>query len=549
MDAKPRPAMNTYDGRQRPVMSPYKQAIEGNTLHSLEEKKRKAIKAALLKPQPRGVFLTQPREGALAIMQDSLVRNVEHTAEGQHSRDPVKSRVFNLPSLKMEAVDHILTADNQSAESKILELLRQTYILVGLDEDSNEYVSPKVISESPSLTASTIHVRRHTSSRYTKCISFVSDGKKENQKTFQFESNDNKLYIEKNKDKGAVYLRLEFNTTEKKQRSVRECVLVFNGFSSLGVQQRKKDQVKDEKASWETASSVAKLSGVTALDACLETQSERASRLITHLDEKFPAFYDVPADGRGDEDAFSPDAYMPYHRAALHNICKLHCTLAYLRALAAVLLRDTSAYPTSYSTFESIVNQVQAKIEEGVKADEEESSSPLGKLTRSVAFAADFVSSLAKFKQSGVGEEERTALNAHIRQLYVKGAGLEPQHATYENLGHILAVRLFETINPSEMLRSIDMSWIEDFDANELSGHEWEVGFILKLHINDTQDLQRILGDDVAKVLPQYNFFNETKDPQRTSNQHAMLVKYSVAVPYVFTVHQPYVTLHGTTVH
>jgi hypothetical protein len=285
------------------------------------------------------------------------------------------------------------------------------------------------------------------------------------------------------------------------------------------------------------------------LEKYLAKQSERAYHLIKYLDEKFPASYHVPADSRGDEDHFSPDAYMQYHRTALHNICKLHCTFAYLRALAAVLLRDTAGYITSSPnpTFESIINQVQGKIEEGVKKSAGESSSPLDELIRSVACVADFVSSLAKSKQSD--GDVRTKLNAHIQKLYVKGARLETQHATYENLGYILAVRLFQIINPSEMLRGTDMSWIEDFDKNELSGHDWEVGFILKLHINNTQDLKRILGDDVAGVLTKYDFFQETKNPQRASNQHAMLVKYSAAVPYVFTVHQPYATLHGTTVH
>jgi hypothetical protein len=75
------------------------------------------------------------------------------------------------------------------------------------------------------------------------------------------------------------------------------------------------------------------------------------------------------------------------------------------------------------------------------------------------------------------------------------------------------------------------------------------VGFNLKLHTNDTQDLKLILGDDVASVLTKYTFFNETRDPWRASNQHAMLVRYTATVPYVFTVHQPYAALYGTTVH
>jgi hypothetical protein len=536
------------EGRPRPVMSPYKQANERANLHSLQGKKRKAIKTALLKPQPRGVFLPRETPGALAILQDSLVGDAVHTAGGLHPRDPSTSKVLKLPALKMEDVDRILF-EPTPPQDKIFELLRETWMLAGLDMDLNEYASPAVVEDAPIPTVNAIHVMRHPRSANTKCINFVGDGSTGRHRTFRFESNNNYLYIEKNKAKGAVYLRLDFNSTGKKTRSIRECVLIFNGSSSLRVEQRKEDQpvVKPEKASWETQATVAGLP-VDPLEECIAKQSEHTSHLIAYLDEKFPASHPIPADGRGDDDAFSPDAYTPYHRAVLHNICKLHCTFAYLRALAAVLLRDTSGY-TAPTTFESIVNQVQKKIDEGVSASRDESSSPLGQLTRAVACAADFVSSLAKSKERALNEEARAKLNAHIKKLYVKAPGLRAEDATYENLGYILAVRLFEHINPSEMLRDTDMSWIEDADKNELSGHEWEVGFNLKLHTNDTQDLKLILGDDVASVLTKYTFFNETRDPWRASNQHAMLVRYTATVPYVFTVHQPYATLYGTTVH
>ena len=533
------------DGRPRPVMSPYKQAKERAHLHSLQGKKRKEIKSALLKPQPRGVFLTQTVAGALAILQDSNVNDVVHTAEGLHSRAPLTSKVLKLPALKMQDVDLILS-DAELPTDKMFEFLSQTWMLAGSDADAKEYASPSVVAKGDvAQDANTIHVMRHPKSRNIKCISFAGDGKPAHRKTFKFESNDNHLYIEKNEDKGAVYLRLEFNASKGKKRSIRECVLVFNGSSSLHVQQRKEDQakVKPEKASWETEAAVAELPAGT-LDACISGQQpEMAARLISYLDGKFPASYRIPDDGRGDHDNFSPDAYMPYHRAALHSIFKLHCAFAYLRALAAVLLRDAEGYAAPGLTMESIVNQVQAKIERGVDASRGESSSPLGELTRSVACAADFVSSLARKARPSA------EVNAHIKKLYVKGAELDAEDATCANLGYIMAVRLFENIDPSAMLRDTDMSWIEDFDKNELSGHEWEVRFNLKLHTNDTQDLKLILGDDVAHVLTKYNFFNETKDPRRASNQHAMLVRYTATVPYVFTVHQPYATLYGTTVH
>jgi hypothetical protein len=327
------------DGRPRPVMSPYKQANERANLHSLQGEKRKEIKTALLKPQPRGVFLTREAPGALAILQDSLVGDAVHTVGGLHSRDPTTSKVLKLPALKMEDVDLILF-ETTPPQDKIFELLRETWMLAGLDTDLND-------EDAPIPTVNTIHVMRHPKSANTKCINFVGDGTTGRHKTFRFESNNNYLYIEKNKAKGAVYLKLDFNSTGHKTRSIRECVLIFNGSSSLRVQQRKEDQpvVKLEKASWETQATVAGLT-VGLLDECIAKQSEHASHLIAYLDEIFPASHPIPADGRGDNNAFSPDAYTPYHRAVLHNIYKLHCTFAYLRALAAVLLRDTSGYST-----------------------------------------------------------------------------------------------------------------------------------------------------------------------------------------------------------
>jgi hypothetical protein len=530
-----------------PVISPYTAAKEYAHQDKLEDLKRAYIKDAFIKPKRRGVFLTERTMGALAVHQDTVERDTMNTINGPHSRTPVKSIVLRV-NVAMQNVDEVLSPESKAAET-IERLLKTT----GVMSDTAQFATPFVINppgDTPiDVIANKIHVKKEVDLDHNKAISFV--GKKH--KTFGFKytvggntiTSPYTLYVAKNDENETAYLRLEHADTDPRRKTIRECVLIFNGYSSLAVKQQFNATVKPIKASWESQPTTATLN-LTTLQSTIDAQSEHTMTLIAYLEARFPAIKYTPKDNC---DCLRPDEYMQYSRTMLHDISKLHYTFAYLRAFAAVLMRNASGYSGAYPTFEGITNQIQAKIDEALKVISKESSSPMSELIMAVTCAADFVNALMiarveKINDSAVKEK----LNTQIHKLYMEHKGLDVKEATYKNFGNILAVRLFETTNPSKTLSEPEIKWVDDYKTTGISGHEWGVGFKLKLHTNKREDLRDVL-DDTVSFLDQYDFFYEDKGPWCTVNRYDMRVKYIAAVSYVFTTRHPYSTLHGTTVH
>jgi hypothetical protein len=257
---------------------------------------------------------------------------------------------------------------------------------------------------------------------------------------------------------------------------------------------------------------------------------------------------------RDQSNRLRPDAYISHFRAQLRDIQKLHLTYAYLRAIAAVIFREivettsnmlteTGARVLPYS-YTSLVDYIQTLIETNVNDTT---------LVTHVIMASEVVNSLARLTTklkdtpidiSATAPRFFALVRQRLQALDIDSAPVVEN--ANKNFGTLLAVYLFEKLNPAEILPDgPTLSWLEDDHRETISGTAWTVSFDMKLHTNHLFDL-RVIFDGIEAIpwLTEYSLFKEEKGSNDRLYKHMFRVQYTTKQKYRFTVHHPYTDLY-----
>jgi hypothetical protein len=545
-------------------LTPYALAELIELNHSLDRKRRRIIKRCLLNYsniKTPEAWSTAHAEAinkeahTLVLKQNYITADLKPTAKGLRSSRLRQSTVTKV-NLSMDLFEKLITSNQDQDTPGVYDVVH-TLGLMNLIKEQVTFRLKSQKAEGTNLSTNVIHVKRDPKSTHTKSIKFEID----EMLVFACVQDPSiHVHISKNLNTRSAYVKLEFIPTHGPDLGktwVNECILIFNQTSRVTFNTLIDYDVKPNRAMSERISAnVLDDTVLKQIDLTLSSAQDwgKTNKELGDFFEKKLNTYNHIA--RDPSNLLMHDHYVRCFETVLHEHQKLHLTYAYLRGVAAVLLRECFSSQNQIGSFDRVVNHIQHSVDAAVERSQPHPGGCLiPSLIRIMRIVDVFMHELAKKREASntpitiktdASNVYRWALEwLEKSNIYTVDIKAHPN----QHFGSILAIYNFESTNPKDSPMRQTIAWLKDDTKEIVSGTEWTVSFDTKFHINKLFDPRKIFdGVELLPWLHTYNLFNEEKNGNDLLYKHMFRVKYSAKQKLRLSALHPYTDLYEVTI-
>lgn len=521
------------------------------------------IKDVLTLPHKRKQFFPHPSAGALVIKQVLTKADPSMTAGDSAQIRKITTSVDSV----LISMQHINSTIAEGGKY-VFPLLQVLGMIKDADRFANMRITMRAVTDLENY-ANAMHVKKDASAGHNKTIQFVATksaafdiaGKSELWATVVVATNeaDNMAYVRFRREM-TDELQLVENISQKRTL-IHEHVLIFNRSPRLSI---KFMPIQIEKP-------VVEHKALRVVDALFTTHKEKillsseqeisSNATQQYFDQQFPAYMFVSRnDPRPNTNYLYESRYCDDISTLVQNVRKLHYVYAYLRAVAAALVREMITDDKYAASKQSIIDAIESHITEIAKGLRCTPPNPLQNIISSVVVAARLVGCFCDAHVTGavtlkqVTDEDTpkqvTGADTlkQVKQLYVQHDALPLDKVTVQDFGHVLAVYLFHTTDALEKTWQPDVQNLQDRYAHEMSGDNWRIAFTMNLNIHRHEDLKKLMTvAGTSFWMKAYDLFKEEPGVGEHKSKYQIGVHHKVQQRYEIFLHYPYTTLIGAT--
>jgi hypothetical protein len=545
-------------------LTPYALAELTELYHTLDRKRCRIIKKNLLDSrdiETPEAWSTAYAEAinkearTLVLKQNYIVNDLKPTAKGLRSSLLRQSTVTKV-NLSIDQFKKLITFNPGQDAVGVYDVVH-TLGLMDLTKEQVTFHVKLSGAESAKLSTNVIHVKRDPKSTHTKSINF------EIVETRVFECVQDPsihVFISTNSDTHSAYVKVEFIPTcgpDRGKTWVNECVLIFNQTSKITFNTLIDYGVKQNRAMSERIAANS-LNGagreyVDSMIFSVRGEDLTTKQLGDFFEKKLNVYKHI---ARDPSRLLMHDHYIKCLKTVVHEHRKLHFTYAYLRGMAAMLLREICNYQRLACTFDCVVNYIQNSVDTAVERSKPRVDGYLiPSLIQIMRMVDVFMNKLVDMKKAAGTEIDIKAAASNVyrwtlqwlQQSKINTADIWAH--PNQHFGSILAIYIFESTNPKDSPMRQTIAWLKDDTKETVSGTEWTASFDAKFHINKLLDPRKIFdGVEFLPWIDTYNLFKEEKNGNDLLYKHMFRVKYTAKQKLRLSALHPYTDLYEVTI-
>jgi hypothetical protein len=547
-------------------LTPYALAEVNESHHTSEQKRYLAIKKLLLNPKDIDPLETWSSAHAQAIHEEArtlvlkqhcLSNDLKPLNKGLRSSRVRQSTVtkVNLSFIEWQSRLQAAQGGDTSGISNIVQKLG----LIDLTKEPVTFRLQMTPADNDKRSTNVIHVKRNSKSAHTKSIQLELGAIL----TYQcVEEPLMTVYVSTNPDMLSAHVKLECKSpgeADAGQTWINECVLIFNQESKITSATLVNYGVALNKAMSEERAHIFNDQQRASMQNMLQSvhkKNDTHEKIGAYFAKKISMYSYV---ARDPSDQLKHDKYIQCFRTVLHEHRRLHLTYAYLRGMAAVLMRELSDNEYANCSFDCIVNAIQNAVdhsEEVKQATPQTGGVVMQSLLYIIRVVDGFMLKLIETRNkenTATIEIQNSASKVYqsvtewLERLNIATNSIKQTPGHY--FGSLLAVYIFECAKSAAPDMKQSIAWLKDETKETVSGTEWVVSFNTTFHVSKLYDPRKIFdGVELISWIQKYNLFTEEKCSNDLEYKHMFRVKYTAKQKLRLVVLHPYTDLHPATV-